>query len=95
MKEKMEKIIKSETLEKRKKEIKEQLENLKKKEEELRNSDTFKLLTNTAYLMNMKVFEGWEGFREFIELKHEQHWKGENDSTIEVTFKVNLANSTG
>ena len=80
--------MKSETLQKAKDNLLKEIEDIETKDKNFQKQDSFKLSTNTAYLLNMKMFSGWNDFREFIETKHEQHWSGENSSQVEVTFKI-------
>ena len=78
--------------------IKEEIEKLESKikelkrfETELYESNTFTLITNTTFLQNSKItdsFDLWKGFKEFVVFKHEAHWRGENSSEVEITFKV-------
>ena len=52
-----------------------------------------KFTTNTAFLLNMWFKEDSKMFKEaraFIEKAHEEHWKNNNSSFIEVTMKVKL-----
>lgn len=63
------------------------IEQIKERQQEFEESNTFRLVTNTAYLQNTKTFEGWDNFCEWLEIKHEQHWAKMNDSSVEVTLK--------
>ena len=50
-----------------------------------------KMVTNTAYLLNMWFPEDsilWKDVRKFISDAHEKHWKGRSSSSVEVTFKI-------
>lgn len=80
--------MKSEKFKEKQKYYEKELEELKEKQEQFLNQDSFKLKTNTAYLLNMKMFDGWTDFVEWTETKHEQHWEGKVDSEVEVTFKL-------
>jgi hypothetical protein len=74
-----------------KEKLKLKLKELEEFEKELFERNTYKLTTNTAFLQNSKVteiFDMWKGFKDFIIEKHERHWKGENSSEVEITFKV-------
>jgi hypothetical protein len=65
--------------------------NLEKVRKELEDSKIITLRTNTAFLLNSKVAEilgSSVNFKEWVEIKHEQHWKNLNDSIVEVTFKI-------
>ena len=64
---------------------------LKEEEKKIDESDVFKISTNTAYLLNIGLdekFAGYGFFPDWLNKKQEQHWKGKNDSTIEITFKL-------
>ena len=80
--------MRSNILNKKKEELEKELEKLEEKQKFFLEQNTFKLKTNTAYLQNMKVFDGWEDFLAWVQIKHDQHWDGENDSGVEVTFKL-------
>lgn len=80
--------MESELISKRKEELEKELAALEKKQKDFLEQDTFIVGTNTAYIQNMKVFDGWTDFVEWIQTKHEQSWNGEVDSHLEVTFKI-------
>lgn len=63
-------------------------EDIKKKQEEYKKANSFRLNTNTAYILNHKLFSGWDDFKEFIQTKHNQAWSNEIEFQIEVTFRV-------
>ena len=58
----------------------------------LEGKNSFSFTTNTAYLSNQGIIGsfGIVGGRlgEWVNIKHGQHWKGMNDSIVEVTFKI-------
>ena len=50
-----------------------------------------KFNTNTAFLLNTWFKDNdclFKKEREFIKKAHENHWKGKNDSAVEITIKV-------
>jgi hypothetical protein len=64
---------------------------LEQRIKEIENSNTCTFKTNTAFLQNSGVagiFKDFNNFGEWVEDKHEKHWKNLNSSTVEVTFKV-------
>ena len=79
-------------LNKKKEELLKQLKDIEIKQFNFIEQDMFKLKTNTAYIQNSKVFDGWVDFVEWIQTKHEQHWVGEVESDVEVTFKIKRKN---
>jgi len=75
------------------KKLQEKIKELEKEEKEVIESNVFKIATNTAYLLNIGLdekFRGYGFFPDWLRTKHEQHWIGKNDSTIEITFKLKL-----
>jgi len=76
---------------KKQKQLQEQINNLKKIEKEINEGNSYVIGTNTAFLLNSKIDEIFERFgylSDWIRIKHEQHWEGKNDSSVEITFKV-------
>jgi len=72
-----------------KEEIKSREDFLKKLEKE----NTFVLKTNTAYLSNMGIvtaFNSWDGFEDWVRIKHSQMWKGFNTGILKITFELEL-----
>ena len=71
--------------------LKKKLSEIEIRKQELENSDSYAVSTNTAFLENVKmgrIFEGFGDLADWLKIKHEQHWKGKNDSIVEITFKL-------
>jgi len=77
--------------------LKDEIKELEKEEKWINESNVFKISTNTAHLLNIGLnekFKGYGFFPDWLEKKHEQHWKGKNDSKVEITFKLKPINKT-